>query len=272
MSANRPLIIAAAINGSRLSKSDNPAVPYTAREIANEIVAAARAGAAMAHVHARTPDGQHTQDVNVFREIVERVSKESDIILELSLGGRGLSVEESLAPLVLKPLMGSFPMEVRKDSASGGSALEETALTMVEQGVRPSLAMTTSDSRDAVLDLVRRGLVGTKPCITVSVDPFSSLGEATRRLVNLTSEFPENVHWWFMKGGKSGAIQYALRALAIGLGGHVRVGFEDRIKTYDDLGFAPSNAWFVERMVELARATGRPIATPADAKRLLALG
>ena len=74
-----------------------------------------------------------------------------------------------------------------------------------------------------------------------------------------------------MKSGKSAARQYAMRALAIGLGGHVRVGFEDTIRTYDGTGLAPSNAWYVARMVELARSMGRPTATPAQARQVLRL-
>ena len=69
-----------------------------------------------------------------------------------------------------------------------------------------------------------------------------------------------------MKSGKCGADQYAARALAIGLGGHVRVGFEDQVQTYDGSALAPSNAWFVDRMVQLAASMGRCTATPAQAR------
>ena len=90
-------------------------------------------------------------------------------------------------------------------------------------------------------------------------------------ILRLTQDLPDRVHWWLMKSGKAGADQYAMRALAIGLGGHVRVGFEDMLRTYDDAGPAPSNAWYVARMVELARSMGRSTATPAQARNLLAL-
>ena len=271
MTPGRPLIIAVAINGSRMRKTDNPAVPYTASEVAAEIVRAAEAGAAIAHVHARRADGQPTQDVDAFRAIVDLVRARSDIILELSLGSPGFSVEQALAPLALHPPMASFPMEVRKDAANGGASLEATTRTLIGQGVRPSLAVTSAESRAMVLDLIGRDLAGSVPCVVLAAEPFDSLGQAVRNLLCLAEGLPDTVHWWVMKGGRSGVVQHALRALAIGLGGHVRVGFEDTVQTYDGAGPAPSNAWYVERMVDLSHAMGRPVATAEQARKALAL-
>ena len=272
MTSGRPLIIAVAINGSRTRKTDNPAVPYTGLEIADEIVRAAEAGAAIAHVHARKEDGQPTQDVEAFRKIVELVRARSDIVLELSLGSPGFSVEEALAPLALKPAMASFPMEVRKDAAAGGNALEGTTRMLVERGVRPSLAVTSTDTLAMVRDLIDRGLAGRVPCMAIAAEPAGALPAAAGTVLGLTQDLPASAHWWLMKSGKSGADQLAMRALAIGLGGHVRVGFEDMVRTYDDAGLAPSNAWYVARMVELARSMGRTTATPKQARELLELG
>ena len=271
MSFARPLIISVAPNGSTAKKHDNPAVPYSAREIAAEIVLAAKAGAAIAHVHARTPDGGNTQDVGAFGAIAALVREQSDIIVEFSLGARGFSVEQALAPLELHPLMASFPMQVREDAAGGGNALEATARSLLARGVRPSLAVTSMESLAMVLDLVRRGAAGDIPCLVVAADQAAALGQAAGQLLQLTEGLPDSVHWWAMKGGEAPA-QYALRALAIGLGGHVRVGFEDTLQTYDGSGPAPSNAWFVERMVALSASMARPVATPSQARQMLALG
>ena len=270
--SNRPLIIAVAINGSRTRKTDNPAVPYTALEIADEIVGAAEAGAAIAHVHARTDEGQPTQSVEAFRTIVELVRARSDIILELSLGSPGFSVEEALAPLALRPAMASFPMEVRKDAAGGGNSLESTTRMLVERGVRPSLAVTSMETRAMVQDLIDRDIAGPIPCLAIGAESVQSLASAASDVLRLTAALPEKAHWWLMKSGKSGIAQYAVRALAIGLGGHVRVGFEDMVRTYDDSGLAPSNAWYVDQMVQLSGSIGRPVATPGQAQKLLALG
>ena len=177
-----PLIIAVAINGSRTRKADNPAVPYTAQEIADEIVRAAEAGAAIAHVHARMDDGRPTQSVDAFRRIVALVRDRSDIVLELSLGSPGFSMEDALAPVALQPEMASFPMEARKDAESGGGGLEATTRMLVGRGVRPSLAVTSVETRAIVQDLLARGIVGPVPCLAVAAQPFVTLASAVPRL------------------------------------------------------------------------------------------
>ena len=143
---------------------------------------------------------------------------------------------------------------------------------IVERGVRPSLAVTSMETCAMVQDLIDRDVAGPIPCLAIGAESVQSLASAAGDVLRLTAALPKRAHWWLMKSGKSGAAQYAVRALAIGLGGHVRVGFEDMVRTYDDTGLAPSNAWFVEQMVQLSRSIGRPAATPGQARELLALG
>ncbi len=269
--APAPLIICVATSGALASRAEHPALPYAPQEIADEIVRGAEAGAAMAHVHARTPDGKPTQDVEAFREIVERVQARADIILELSLGSRGFTVEESLAPLALRPAMASFPMEIRNQANGEASNLERGARLLLERSARPSFAVTSLATRDVVLDVIGRGLGGDPPCLVVAPQPGSGMADAARSLLELTAPFQGLAHWWLMKGGPSGAAQYALRAMAIALGGHVRVGFEDRLTRYEDASLAPSNAWYVVEMQRLAGRMGRPVASAAEARRLLQL-
>jgi uncharacterized protein (DUF849 family) len=83
-SADAPVMIMVAPNGARALKKDNPATPITPREIAEDVIRCA--GASIAHIHARAPDGEPTQSIEVFREIVERIREKSDIVLQISLG------------------------------------------------------------------------------------------------------------------------------------------------------------------------------------------
>jgi 3-keto-5-aminohexanoate cleavage enzyme len=266
-----PLIIAVATCGATATRRDNPAIPYSAREIADEIVLAADAGAAMAHVHARTADGKPSQDPAVFQEIIERVRERSDIILELSLGTRGFSLEQSLSLLDLRPEMASFPMEVRQQAQDAPSALELCSRRLLENSTRPSFAITSSLTRDSVADLVTRDLAGSVPCLVVAPEAGEHPSDAARSLVDLTDPFRGRAQWWVMKGGKSGSTQFALRSLAIALGGHVRVGFEDRVTRYDSDRPAPSNAWYVAEMCALADTMGRKAASPSEARAILKL-
>jgi 3-keto-5-aminohexanoate cleavage enzyme len=271
VNTDAPLIICVATAGARATKEQNPAVPYSATEIANEIVRAAEAGAALAHVHARTPRGDPSQDVETFREIIERVRARTDIILELSLGTRGFTLEQSLAPLDLNPVMASFPMEIRTHADRSPSHLERGARLLLERRARPSFAVSSPEGGAMVLDLIERGLAGPVPCLVLSPERAENIKSAACSLLQLASPFDRKAHWWLMKGGKTGATQLALRALAIASGGHVRVGFEDHLRTYDDQDLAPSNAWFVEQMVSLARKLGRPVANAAAARTILQL-
>jgi 3-keto-5-aminohexanoate cleavage enzyme len=269
MNTLEPLIISVAPNGSRARKEENAAVPYTPAEIATEIISAARAGASIAHVHARKPDGSSTQDPATFQEIVERVREHSDIILELSLGSHGFSTDDALGPLSLHPAMATFPMNVRKNT--GSMSIAETAQLLLNHNVRPGLAANSAESVGQVVAVIRDGLAGPVPCVVLAPEFSDSIRAATESLLSLTAALPPGTRWWAMKGGAHGPVPLLLRATAIALGGHVRVGFEDTLFKYDDDLPAPSNAWFVGRMVSLAHANGRTVATPAEARTILHL-
>jgi 3-keto-5-aminohexanoate cleavage enzyme len=136
---------------------------------------------------------------------------------------------------------------------------------MLALGVRPGLGVLSPGSRRGALALMRDGLAGEAPCAAVSLGPFETVGQGAERLIQYTQDLPTQCHWWIMKGG---AHQLALRATAMALGGHVRVGFEDSVRTYEG-SLATSNAVFVDRMVQLAAATARPVATPSQARAIL---
>jgi 3-keto-5-aminohexanoate cleavage enzyme len=267
----KPLIIMVAPNGSHATKSDNPAVPYTVQETVDEIVHAAEAGAAIAHIHARTLTGTPTQNVDVFGQIVDGVRQRSDILIEISLGSGGFSTTEAMAPLKLGPALASFPMEARNEKGDKFAAMEGVVRQMRECAVHPFFGINSLESHLLILDIVKQGLAGAVPCITVSADPFENVEEAKQHLHERTVDLAPNAQWFAIKGGKAGHNQLALRTAAINMGGNVRVGFEDFVSTYDEQRLAPSNAWFVERMVELANTIGRQVATPAEAKRILML-
>ena len=88
MTAIRPVMIMVAPNGARGLKKDNPALPISPQEIADEVVRCAAAGASIAHLHARNPDGSPTQSIDTFREIADRIRDRCDIVLQISLAGK----------------------------------------------------------------------------------------------------------------------------------------------------------------------------------------
>jgi len=88
-------------------------------------------------------------------------------------------------------------------------------------------------------------------------------------LMGLAAALPATSRWFFAKGGKYGL---GLRSLAIELGGHVRVGYEDSVRDFDESRLAPSNAYLVERIANLCAALGRPVASAAQARAAVGIG
>jgi 3-keto-5-aminohexanoate cleavage enzyme len=141
------LIITAAITGSRITRDDAPHIPVTPDEIVQSSIECWNAGAAIVHIHVRDPKtGLGTQDLDLFRQVVEPLREKTDLVLCLTtsgIPGRNLPIEERLISLELDPELASF------DAGSinlGGSVfinppefLEAAAKRMKEKGVKPEL-------------------------------------------------------------------------------------------------------------------------------------
>ena len=107
------LIITAAITGSVTMPTQTPYLPITPKEIADEAVRAAEAGAASVHIHARDPkDGKPSSDLDVFREILSNIKAKSDAIIGTTTGGLATMTAEERVRVVpqFKPELASFNM------------------------------------------------------------------------------------------------------------------------------------------------------------------
>ena len=125
-------VVMVAPTGSRYMKADHPAIPLSPREIAEDVAACVEAGASVAHLHARGPDGRSTQDPEVYREIIERIRERTDVVIQLSIGAKGFTVDEALRPLVLEPEMASLPM---RNVATQPEEVHQMAAAMKLRGV-----------------------------------------------------------------------------------------------------------------------------------------
>jgi 3-keto-5-aminohexanoate cleavage enzyme len=263
-----PMIIMVAPNGARLLKDKNPATPISPAEIAADVVDCAGAGAAMAHIHAREPDGQPSDSVEIYREIVARIREKSDIVLQLSLGTIGWGVDQALAPLALAPQAVSFPMRAFNEAEGDiPDDIREMAVRIKAAGVTPELDIASPATIAGANRLIELGLVARPVCFGVNVKEPETMREGAQLLLDFTRAIHADSQWWIAKGGRHGL---GLRALAIELGGHVRCGFEDSYLDYHSGELAASNASQVEKVARLGASLGRPLATPADVRRLLA--
>jgi len=260
----QPVMIMVAPTGARKTKRDNPAIPLSPAEIAEEVARCAAAGASIAHLHARNPDGSPTQSLEVYREIADRIRGRCDIVLQMSLGTKGFTLEQAIEPVVLRPEMVSLPLDAfRGDDAEGQEGVHEMARQVRSHGVRPELSVYDERMLDGALGLIRSGAVEPPACFGFILADPPSMKEGATKMMQLATALPAGSHWWVARGGRHAL---GLRALAVELGGHVRVGFEDSVLDFDESRPAPSNAYLVERMAKLCEALGRRIATPAEAR------
>lgn len=268
-SVSTKTILSVALNGARRQKSDNPAIPISPKEIAASAVACAKAGAAIAHIHARTDDGRATQNPTVYAEIIKRIADESDIIVQISIGGLGFTIDELLQPLIIEPEMASFPLRVLNPADADPLAeLRKMATLMKQHRVRPELDASSLPMLDGAQALYRDQLVETPLCFGFVMGDVKEMSEGAARLLSFQTKVPAESHWWAMKGGRH-ALDVA--ALAISMGGHVRTGFEDTLHDLRTGELAASNEHLVSALADLSRRQGREPATPRDARALLSI-
>lgn len=260
----RCVMIMVAPTGAFAKKSDNPATPLTPAEIAAEVVECARAGASIAHIHARDSEGRPTQSLAVYREITERIREKSDIVLQISLGSPGFTIAEALEPIALRPEMVSLPLGVfLKEDTQAHEQVRRMAEVIRDQGVCPEMSVYNKLMMRGALGLIESGSVRQPASFGFVLREPASMADGTKSLLELVAQIPANAHWWVAKGG---AYALGLRALAIEMGGHARVGFEDSVNDFSGSRLAPSNAYLVEKMTNLCVALGRRPATSAEAR------
>ena len=266
------LIITIAPTGSIPTKKNNPNVPISPDEIIQTGILCEKAGAAIIHIHARNPfDETASTDFQIFKEICQGLKQETDLIIQISTGGRaGMEYEKRSERLSLKPEMASlttgsvnFPSSVYANSPDLISAL---AKDMKNYDIKPEIEVFDISMIQNALDLTDRELM-TQPLHFDFVMGLKGAIPATiENLVHLKNSIPHNSTWTV---AGVGAYQLPMCTHAIVMGGHVRVGLEDCI--YFRKGELASNEQLVKRVVQMSKILNRKIATPDEARRILGL-
>jgi len=269
----RPLIITAAVNGAETMREQNPNVPYTPEEIADEAVRCRDAGASMVHVHGRLSDGQPTQDRKTFSQILSAIRAKTDILVQFSTGGAvGMGVEERIEALDLRPDMATlttgtvnFGDDVFMNSLPTIRAIAERLNGF---GIRPEIEVFEVGMLETAIKLVKDGILNAPLHVDFVLGVPGAMGGAAENLDFLVSKLPEGWTWCVAGIGR---YEFPLAEQSIRLGGHVRVGLEDNV--YISKGVLAQGSWeLVERIVEFAKESGREIATPAVASEILGIG
>lgn len=268
------LIITCALTGAEVTKQQNPNVPITPEEIAQAALAARQAGAAVVHVHGRRPDGTATQDREVYAEIIRKIRESgNDVIVQVSTGGAvGMTVEERIQPVTLKPEMSSL----NSGSVNFGDSvfmnapldIERFAQAIKDHGVMPELEIYDVGMITNAIVLMEKGLVPKHAPFNLVMGVPGAIPGTPRNLLFLVESLPKGSPWTVSGIGRA---QLPLATIAIVLGGNVRVGLEDNIY-YRKGELASSNSQLVERIVRISSELGREIASPTEARQLLGIG
>jgi 3-keto-5-aminohexanoate cleavage enzyme len=272
------IIITVSMTGALVTKEMNPNLPEQPDEIAACAKACVDAGAAVCHIHGRDKDGQNTSDVEVFKEIKQKVREKSDAIIQFSTGGGpNLTQEQRVECLDALPEMASLNMGslMRLSGKYKGTAFcnlpEEIELflgKMKDRGIKPEMEVYNFAMFRDVNEIINKGLVDPPYAINMVLGMrYQGACDATPKILTTMIDFlPDNT---VFNCTAVGSAQLPITTMNMIMGGCVRVGLEDNI--YLSKGVKASNEQLVERTVRIARELGKEPMSPAEARQFLGL-
>jgi uncharacterized protein (DUF849 family) len=264
------VLICVAPNGARRSKADHPALPLSATELAVEARHCLNAGAGALHLHVRDAQQQHTLDVERYREALDaiRASSGDALVVQVTTEsvGRYSAAEQAAAVRELRPEAISVAVREMVPSAADEPAAANFYAWAHQQRVAIQHIVYSQEETQRLLDLVRRQIIPGPAAVLFVLGRYGAPAAIQpRALVARLQIWPED--WpWMVCGFGSQEPQFA--AAAIGLGGHVRVGFENNLLLSDG-SRAETNAQNVENSFLLARQAGRALVQRAEALKVL---
>lgn len=289
-------IITCAVTGSADTVGKNPAVPVTPNAIAASALDAAKAGAAIVHIHVRDPEtGQASMELEYYRRVVGLIRDSgADVVINLTTGvgarfkpGEGDPLQPGpgtnfVAPelrvqhiVELKPEICSLDVAtmnsggVRDDTVllNTPAHLRIMAEAIRESGVKPELELFDVGHVMLANDMIARGQIVSPAFFQLCLGIEWGVPATPAALQYMLSLLPEGATWGAFGIGRE---EYRVAAHCLLSGGHVRVGLEDNL--YLSRGvLAPSNAALVEKAVGLIENLGENIATPDEARGILSL-
>jgi uncharacterized protein (DUF849 family) len=286
-----PTILSCAVTGNITTVAQHPGLPCTPEQIANACIDAARAGAAIVHIHVRYPDGRPSMELAHYREVVARIrASDVDVVINLTTGAGGRYVPSEADPRVAGPGSTLLRPELRVEHIvalrpemcsldlntmySGTAAVINTprnarimAALIREAGTLPELEVFDSGDIHLALDMIADGSIASPALFQIVLGVKYGANASTATMSYLKSLLPADANWAAFGIGRW---EYTMLAQAFILGGHVRVGLEDNI--YIEKGvLAPDNAALVRKAVNIVQQLGGTLATPAEARDMLGM-
>lgn len=268
------LIITCAISGAEVMKEHNPAVPYTVNEMVEQAKGAYDAGASIIHLHARFDDGRPTQDKDRYEVIIKAIKNACpDVIVQVSTGGAvGMSRDERIAVLDLKPEMATLDCGTLNFGGDDifintENDIKYFSKRMHENTVKYEMECFEKGHIDLTKRLIKKGYLKPPFHYSFVLGVIGGMTGEERDFHFLRESLPEGATYSVAGIGR---YEFSLAELAIQYGGHVRVGLEDNI--YLEKGvLAKSNAELVKKVVGMAKAHGRDIASANETRKILGM-
>ena len=297
------VIVTAALTGSAHFPSMSPYLPITPRQIIDEGIRSAEAGAAVLHIHVRNPDnGMPTPDIDIFREVLTGLKAKTDAVICVTTGGgMGMTTEQRAAPVItFKPEMASlnfgsmnfsvfpgaekikdwkYPWEKLGMLASEDFIFPNTFKTLREflaifaaNDTRPELEVYELGMTNNIAFMLNRGHLKLPVHIQFVTGTLGGVPSTVNSLVTLVNATRDavgqgNFTWSAIGAGRH---QMPICSVALAMGGNVRVGLEDNLFISKGV-LAKSSAELVGKIVRISNELGLEPAGPGDARKMLGL-
>lgn len=285
-------ILTCAVTGAGAYTDRMTYVPVTPEQIADECLAAARAGAAVCHIHVRDPEtGAPSMELAYYREVVERIrASDVDLVINLTTGAGARYIPSVNDPLVPAPGSNLTTPEVRVRhvvalkpeicSLDIGSMnfgrhvvintpahVTEMARQVQAVGTLPELEVFDVGHIDLARRMIDSGALQGTPFFQICLGVPGGAPATPQALMAMLSFLPEGCNWG---GFGISASSLPMVAQSVLLGGHVRVGLEDNLYLTKGV-LAPGNAALVQQAARIIHDLGRELATPEEARQILGL-
>ena len=290
---NNEVIVTCAVTGAGDTLGKHPEVPVTPEQISNAAIAAAKAGASVAHIHVRDPEtGLGSRDTNLFKEVVERIrDSETDVVINLTAGMGGdwvpseenpsmpgsgtdmIGPEERLAHVEeIRPEICSLDCGTMNFGngneiyISPPGYLREMASMIQEWGVKPELEVFELGQIRFAKQMIKEGLINEPPMFQICLGIPWGAEQTVDAMKVMKDELPTNSSWASFGIGR---MQMPMAAAAVAMGGNVRVGLEDNL--YLEKGVLASNDQLVTRVIEIIQRMGSRVLSPQETRDKLKL-
>ncbi|RKF16804.1 3-keto-5-aminohexanoate cleavage protein [Roseovarius spongiae] len=290
---NFDVIVTCAVTGAGATVGKSPHIPVTPEEVANAAIEAARAGAAIAHLHVRDPEtGQGSRDPALFKQAVDLVrASDTDLVINLTAGMGGDWVPSADDPSMPGPGTDMIGPEERLAHVkeclpeicsldcgtlnfgngdeiyiSTPPTLRRMAQLTQEWGVKPELEVFDLGHIRFAKAMIEEGLIDAPPMFQLCLGIPWGADQTVETMAAMKAQLPPGASWASFGISR---MQMPMAAAAVALGGNVRVGLEDNI--WLDRGVPATNGDLVARVVEIIERMGGRALSPQEARNKLRL-